>query len=85
MVNTLTEASDRWYQIGIQLDISSHTLKSIQKEHREDKDRLVFMLEHWITNGKEVTWESVINALISPSVERRSIAYKVKEKFISSS
>ncbi|XP_011405036.1 PREDICTED: uncharacterized protein LOC105313367 [Amphimedon queenslandica] len=86
VLNALIEASDKWYQIGIQLDIPSHALKSIQKENREDKDRLMFMLDHWITNEKsEVTWESVINALISPSVERRSIAYKVKEKFISSS
>ena len=83
-MNALAEASDKWYQIGIQLDILSHTLKSIQKEHHEDKDRLMFMLEHWMTNGSEVTWESVINALISPSVERRSIAYKVKEQYISS-
>ena len=86
VLNYLNEASDKWYQIGIQLQVPSFKLKSIQKDCQTDADRLMQMVDHWFDNApkEERTWEEVISALISPSVERRSVAYKVKQKFISS-
>ena len=67
-----------WYLLGVVLDVSKDTLDSIKKSHDTNVERCIEMLQCWITNSNNPTWETIHEALrnIGESVIAAEIACK---------
>ena len=72
--------SDRvdWYELGVQLNISSGTLNAIKEENSTVKRRLIAMLEKWLSKYPERGWSDVVNAL--RVMERNDVANELVGK-----
>ena len=52
------------YQLGIQLNIPSSTLKTIEKNHPGNIDRLkIEVIEYWLCNSPNTSWTTLANAV----------------------
>ena len=67
-----------WYLLGLQLNLSTEILDSIEKTHDCVVRQCIKMIQHWISNSKNPTWEAVNEALrnIGESVLAAEIANK---------
>ena len=54
---------ENWYLLGLQLNIGKDILDSIEKTHDTRVRRCIEMVQHWISNSKNPTWEAVHEAL----------------------
>ena len=84
LINELSSAIDKYYSIGIHLQISEEILKKIEKDHVETDRRFIEVLSHWLKNSDTVTWDAVIAALESPFVDHKNLAKTLREKYIKS-
>lgn len=84
LINELSIIVHKWLEIGIQLEIELSTLKSFELQHNKDPRRcLSEMLQYWL-DGKacersRVNWETIIEALESPSVDEGAFASRLRE------
>ena len=69
---------ENWYLLGLLLDVNKDALDSIKKSHDTNIERCIKMLQCWITNCKNPTWETIHEALrnIGESVIAAEIARK---------
>ena len=54
---------ENWYLLGLLLNVSKDALDSIKKSHDTNIERCIEMVQCWITNCKNPTWEAVHEAL----------------------
>ena len=81
-MNELITVAHKWFNIGIQLGIDYYTLKGFEQQHKDDLSRcLSEMLHCWLKgNGKScVKWETIVEALRSPSINETGLAEKIFE------
>ena len=82
-MNELITVAHKWFNIGIQLGIEYHVLKSFEQRHKDDPSRcLSETLYCWLKGnaGKScVKWETIVEALKSPSVHETGLAEKIFE------
>jgi len=72
-----------WDDLGIQLDIDLSKLDQIQADHQDNLKRCTEMFKHWCQKYPiEATWESLIEALKSPSIELNDLAESIKQKLL---
>jgi len=67
-----------WYLLGLQLNISTDILDSIEKTHDTTVRQCIEMIKHWVHNSKNPTWGVVHDGLrnIGESVIAEKIAVK---------
>ena len=54
----------KWYQLGVQLEIDSATLSTIESNHPRDALRcMTEVLDWWLRNAPERSWEKLAEAL----------------------
>jgi len=70
---------EKWYLLGLQLEINKDTLDSIEKSHVTKGRQCVEMLQHWISSLNNPKWETVHEAL--RNVGESIIAAKIAEKY----
>ena len=70
----LYDARNKWFDIGLALDISYSTLESIESEKSDNSDRLRRMLAHCIQSGGPLTWTDLSGCLRHPTVKRNDLA-----------
>ena len=51
-----------WYDIGIQLSVPAHQLKTISRENPTVSRKMAEVLQYWLDN-ETATWEKVLVAL----------------------
>ena len=51
-----------WHELGVQLDVPTHTLKNIGKENPSEARKLSEVLQYWLNNG-EASWRGMVEAL----------------------
>ena len=51
-----------WYEVGIQLNVPAHQLKTIKRENSTESMRMAEILQYWLDN-ETATWEKIIDAL----------------------
>lgn len=84
MINELNLVVHKWLEIGIQLGIKFHVLKTFELQHNKDPRRcLSEMLQYWL-DGKaceksHVSWETIIEVLDSPSINEATFARRLRE------
>ncbi len=68
-----------WYNFGLALKVREPTLRQIRANSRnlECTDYLREMLSHWLKNSESTTWQDIIDALCSRSVDERKIAKEI--------
>ena len=75
----LKSVSD-WHSLGIYLDLKTHQLDMIEKNHRGDNERCrTEMLIAWLNNAKTPTWEAIIEAL--GQMEQCRVADDIQRKY----
>ena len=86
-MNELSIVVDKWFEIGIQLEIKPHILKAFEQQHSKDPRRcLSEMLQYWL-DGKaceasRVNWETIIEALESPSIGEAAFANLLRQNIL---
>ena len=74
--DTVWDARAKWYNIGLQLGLSSDSLDAIESDHREQSDNcFTAMLKQWLRRGNpRPTWHALAKALTSRPVGRSYLA-----------
>ena len=71
--------TNRWYLLGIQLDIDLVFLNDIQVENHSEEKRRSKMFEEWLRVNPEASVGQLIEALKTESVQENSIAYDIEQ------
>ena len=62
--HVIKELSSKWKELGSQLNIGEHLIKSIESDYRNDSERCCrVMLHKWLKGPTHTTWEVLINAV----------------------
>ena len=82
LINILTLAASKWYELGLQLGIQDGLLKIIQKNHRNDCEaQLREMLMERLNQREPLTWGALVEALESESVRAHEVAERIRSQF----
>ena len=77
----LKSVSD-WHSLGVHLDLKSHHLDTIEKNHRGDDERCrTETLNSWLKNTTTPTWEAIVEALGRWNREELQMRYKENISF----
>ena len=71
--------TNRWYELGIQLDIDTVCLNDIQDENSSVEKRRAKMFEEWLRVNLEASVSQLMAALRKESVQENFIAYKIEK------
>ncbi len=63
-----------WHTLGLSLGIDKDQLNIIEKDADGCKMCLEKTLTHWVNNDDSSTWQKIVNALCSETVNRRDCA-----------
>ena len=73
---------DKWFSLGVQLQVPIESLRSIQRENLPMTERLLEMLTVWLKfTNPPPTWNILTEALESPPVGERLLAQHVRNKY----
>ena len=80
LLRFLHDARVKWYDIGIQLNISTSTLDAIRQENHSDCGKcLQEMVKHWLNRKfPQATFDALIDALTSEPVGEIILAEKTR-------
>ena len=83
LVNELFEVRDKWYHLGVQLNMRPSDLKAIRTQYHNDPDDcLLEMLSQWLSiTTPPPTWQTVVDALYCPAILKPLLAETISEKF----
>ena len=85
LVNELHEVRDKWYHLGLQLNMKTSDLKAIRSQYmNKPDDCLLEMLSVWLsrTDPSPPSWQRVVDALSSPAVDRPDVAEHVRQVYM---
>ena len=78
----LHPVSDKWFSLGVQLQVPIETLKFIRRENLPMTERLLEMLTVWLKcTNPPPTWNILTEALESPPVGERLLAQQLRDKY----
>ena len=80
-INALNSVCDKWYKIGVQLEVPLPNLKNIA---RDSMDPLCDTLDYWMRNSPSPSWKHLVGALEALSVGETQLAKALEEKYCSS-
>ena len=75
----LFDARDKWFNVGLGLNIKFNALKSIKSEQNDNGDCLREMLAHCIQSGGPLTWTDLCSCLRCPTVGRNDLANEIDQ------
>ena len=78
--NALHSVCDKWYKIGVQLEVPIPNLNIIG---RNSMDHLCDTLDYWMRNDPSPSWSQIVDALKSPSVGENRLAEEIERKYCS--
>ena len=77
-INALHSVSDKWYKIGVQLEVPLPNLKKIS---RDSMDPLCDTLDFWMRNSPSLSWRCLVDALKAPNVGENRLAEEIEVKY----
>ena len=83
LLEELLDVCNRWYQLGLELNLKSETLSRIDNyaQFPDSRDRLLEMLKTWLTTSNNASWKTVTVALRSKSMEAYQLAGGLERKY----
>ena len=85
-MNELHEVRDKWYNLGVQLNMKTSDLNAIQIQYMNNLDNcLLHMLSSWLdkTEPSPPSWQRVVDALCCAPVNRPLIAEQIRNRYCS--
>ena len=76
----VTKEVTNWYTLGLQLDIPTHKLQSIQHDHRTLENSKHEMLHFWVHSDPEASWGKLATAV--ERMEFRRISERIRDNYI---
>ena len=73
------EIPGRWQQLGIQLDLGFEQLIDIQSAGQDNMGRFALVFIAWKNQTKDFSWEAILSALRTPSVNEQKLASDVSD------
>ena len=68
-----------WYSIGILLKVPSRKLKEFEENYPKNVARCFSeVINYWISNGEEVTWKVLWEALCSETVAEANLGREIR-------
>ncbi len=77
----LYDATDQWFDIGLQLDIDSDDLERIEAKFQNNTERLRKMIIVRLNQG-DLTWDHITEALENRTIDQKVIADEIRRKYI---
>ena len=75
---------DKWKLVAFQLGVSMSDIRAIRKDEEDCFDRFMAVFDHWMrTSCTPCSWETLVTALQSNSVNELDLADKLHRKFCS--
>ena len=83
LISELAKVKNKWYEIGIRLDVEASKLDTFETENKTVSKCLIATLRYWLDGNTDlpVCWESIISALSDPSVDEPGHARMLQKKF----
>ena len=78
VVNALHSVCDKWYKIGVQLEVPIPNLNNIG---RNSMDPLFDILDYWMRNNPSPSWRHLVDAMKAPSVGENQLAGEIEKKY----
>ena len=78
VTNALHSVCDKWYKIGVQLEVPIPNLKNIA---RDSMDPLCDILDYWMRNNPSPSWRHLVDALKAPSVGENRLAEEIEKRY----
>lgn len=76
----------KWYDFGLELDITSDTLDNIKSTFQENSERLRECVKIFLKQSSPMpTWEIIVKALAEPNVGYADLAMKLKGEYVEKS
>ena len=87
LVNELSAVKDKWFDLGVQLNMTPPDLNSIQIQYHNNPSRcLSEMLSQWLSiTTPPPTWQTVVDALYCPAISRPLVAQDISKKYCTQS
>ena len=73
----LNSISDKWYDIGLSLQVRHNVLKDLKNSQEDDIENLIVVIDNFLT--KFVTFEEVITAIEGPIVNDKETADSIRQ------
>ena len=75
-----SSCSTKWYNLGLRLGVNTHTLDQIEEDcQRKSNEACRKMFQAWLREKRSGTWNDVISALNSRSVNEGGVAEELEE------
>ncbi len=84
VAQALYGARARWYSIGRALKVHPFTLSVIKSRQHTLRIQFSKMLLNWLRNGKNRSWQTLVEALQTQMVGRPDLAKKIKKNYVMS-
>ena len=83
LLEELLDVCDRWYNLGLELNLKSETVSRIHHHalSHDSRDQLLEMLKTWLTISDNASWKTITDALRSKSVEAYQLAGGLERKY----
>ena len=73
--NFLLDVQLKWYDLGIELEVSQQELNVIRSNHKDDPaSGLREMVTVWLKDNDQATWDALAEALESKSIKEKNLA-----------
>lgn len=85
VIEALVDIKHKWYEVGLQLGLSSSVLDGIEEQCSQNLDKaLREMLKKWLkeVGDKPHTWTDITDALRRKSVGESKVADEIESKYI---
>ena len=84
VIDELFEARNKWFDIGLQLQLHHSELKSIEDKYRDDPDKCFRqMLIAWETSSSQApkAWSTLVKILRKPAIKYEVLATRIERKY----
>jgi len=70
---------NKWWQVGLQLDLTADELETLRTLHGGSTDRcFTVVFDNWKKRTRNCSWAAIITALEAPAVNETRLAEELK-------
>lgn len=78
MIRLLHSINLKWFELGLALKLEFHVLEEIAANSCSNINMMREVLQRWLIQYTNVSWEFLIAALESNIVDSKSVAHKIR-------
>ena len=74
-INKYSELDEKWYLLGIELDIDNKELDNLEEKYSDPHKRLIKMFGVWLEKGENPSYRKLVEALVE--IDKKDIAQAI--------